>query len=156
MMDPIERVRLELATRKLIIMMLGVMTVLVGAMTIMTGAPAFIEDWFSPWSRVVLGLLAFVPGLMVSIGGAFDDSAWCVWWIQIFGLAGVAAWYAAMAGAYTGLVIRDGPGFVKIGHHLASADAGRAYVPLIYIVLFIITAIPLVTMFRIGKPDKLR
>lgn len=153
--DPVERVRLELVTRRMSIQLLGVMTTLVGAVTMMTGAPSFIEDAFSPWSRVLLGALAFLPGLLVAIGGSFDDRRWCVWWLQVFGLLGVAAWFALMCGTYVWYTFDVvGIDFLKIGQPLASHDQGRAYVPLIYLVLFTMTLVPLITMLRIGQPEK--
>jgi hypothetical protein len=153
-MEPFERVRIELATRKLIVMMLGVMTVLVGAVTIMTGAPAFIEDVFSPWSRVVLGALAFIPGLIVAITNTFNDRTRCIWWLQLFGLSGIAAWFAFMCGSYTWYTLAQGITFVRIGQPLDSEQAGRAYVPLIYLVLLIMSLIPLITMIRVGRPTR--
>lgn len=152
--DPVERVRLELVTRRLSIMMLGVLTVLVGGVMMMTGAPAFIEDWFSPWSRMVLGILAFLPGLMVAIGGIFDDRHPCAWWLHMLGLGGIAAWFAFMCGAYTVLVFQQGIAFAQVGQSLTSEQAGRAYVPLVYLVLFFLALIPLVTMIRVGRPGR--
>lgn len=135
-------------------MLLGVMTVLVGGVTIMTGAPSFIEDWFSPWSRVVLGALAFAPGLLVAIGGAFDDHRPCVWWIHVMGLAGIATWFGFMCISYSVYTAEIGIDFVKIGQPLAATDSGRAYVPLVYLVLFLLAVVPLVTMIRIGRPRR--
>jgi hypothetical protein len=150
----VEQVRLELVTRRLSIMVLGFMGVWVGIAMILTGAPSFIEVWFSPWSRIGLGALAFAPGLLVVIGGLAGDNTVCGWWTQILGLWGCAAWYATMTAAYVGLLVHEGAQWATLGQPLSPEISGRGYVPLIYLALFVLAVIPLVTMIRIGRPQR--
>lgn len=151
----VERVRLELVSRKLMIMMLAVTAVLTGAAIVLTGAPNFIEGWFSPWSRYFLGGISFVAGLVTAIGGLVGDDTRKGWWTQVLGLAAMALWHAGMAVAYTGIVIVQGAGFVGPGEPLPLGVTGRGYVPFLYVGLTIVVVVPLVTMLRLRRPDVL-
>jgi hypothetical protein len=97
----IERIRLELIGRKLMIMALAVAAVFAGAAVMLTGAPNFLEDWFSPWSRYIIGGAPFLFGIIACIGGLATDRTSPGWWAQFTGLLGLTLWYAAMAGCYT-------------------------------------------------------
>lgn len=149
----VERVRLELSTRKLMIMMMALTGVLTGAAIMLTGAPNFIEEWFSPWSRYLVGGSAFAAGLTTTVGGFIGDRVRVGWWTQIAGLFGLAAWNASMAAAYLAVVIRQGAGFVGPGEPLAADVTGRGYVPILYLGLMVVIMVPMVTMIRLRRPD---
>ena len=151
----VERVRLELVSRKLMIMVLALTAVLAGATIMLTGAPNFIEEWFSPWSRYFLGGTSFLAGMVAVAGGAIGDRTRPGWWTQVVGLTMMAAWYLGMAAAYTGVVIQQGAGFVGPGEPLAEGVTGRVYVPVLYLGLTLVALIPLVTMLRLRRPDVL-
>lgn len=151
----VERVRLELVSRKLMIMVLAVTAVLAGAVVMLTGAPNFLEDWFSPWSRYAIGGLSFFAGLVTCVGGLATDRTRPGWWTQVVGLTLMAAWYAAMCAAYTGVVIHQGAGFVGPGEPLSPGVTGRGYVPILYFGLTGVVLIPLVTMIRLQRPTVL-
>lgn len=148
----IERVRLELVTRKFMVMVLALIGVWVGITMCLTGAPAFIETWFSPWSRYVVGGGAFLAGLTVSIGGMMTDRRPPGWWTQVIGLAALTIWYFGMSVAYLGLFMLEGAPFAAPGEPLDPSNSGRGYVPLVYLGLMILTATPLVTMLRLARP----
>lgn len=150
----IRTVRLGLTAHRFAVMWLAVISILVGIVMIVTGAPAFLEDWFSPWSRVVLGVLAFSPGLLTVIGVAVGPARIGGWWTQVLGLLGQAVWYASMMGAYVGLLVYEGPQWADLGEPLNAAVSGRAYVPLIYLGLLGLALIPLVTLLKIGRPGR--
>lgn len=151
----VERVRLELASRKLMIMALGLTAVLAGIAIMLTGAPNFIEEWFSPWSRYLLGGTSFLAGLIAVMGGALGDRAALGWWIQVVGLTGMALWYAGMALAYGAIVVQQGTTVVGPGEPLSEGVTGRGYVPLLYVGLTAVVMIPLVTMIRLRRPSVL-
>ena len=148
----IERVRLELVTRKFMIMVLAMIVVWVGIAMMLTGAPRFIEDWFSPWSRYFIGGLAFSAGLVTSIGGLIGDGCRKGWWTQVAGLSGTALWYGGMSLAYLGLLCTEGLDLVAPGEPLDDILAGRGYVPIVYFGLMIMTLTPLLTMFKLQRP----
>lgn len=148
----IERIRLELIARKLMIMAMAVAAVFAGAAVMLTGAPNFLEDWFSPWSRYFIGGVPFVFGSLASLGGLMTDRTSCGWWAQFSGLLGLALWYASMAVVYIGLVVVQGVSFVGPGETLPEGVTGRGYVPMIYLGLLAATCIPLVTLVRLRRP----
>jgi len=148
----IERVRLELVTRKFMIMVLAMIGVWVGIAMMLTGAPSFLEEWFSPWSRYFIGGAAFVGGIVTSAGGSIGDGCRKGWWTQVTGLTIMTLWYFAMGGAYLCLNARIGVPLVGPGEPLDSALSGRGYVPIVYFGLMIMTATPLVTMFTLQRP----
>lgn len=150
----IERVRLELVARKFMVMILALVAVWVGIAMMLTGAPSFLEGWFSPWSRYAVGSIAFMTGLLTSIGGSMTDQKPGGWWTQVVGLTGLCAWYAGMGIAYIGLVISEGFTWAGLGEALDPSSSGRAYVPIVYLGLMIMTATPLVTMLRLGRPRR--
>lgn len=150
--EAVERVRLELTTRKLMVMMLAVTAVWVGIAIILTGAPRFIEEWFSPWSRYTIGSAAFLAGLTASVGGLMTDKTRRGWWVQLTGLALLVAWYASMGVAYCFLVKDQGLELVGPGEPLDPMSTGRGYVPFIYLGLSLLVLIPLGTMLRLGRP----
>lgn len=152
--DPTERIRLELVTRKFMVMVLGLIAAWVGLAIMLTGAPSFIEAWFSPWSRFYVGGVAEAAGLTVVLGGLAGDLRRSGWWTQVVGLGLLVAWYAGLGGSYAVLVAQEGIDIVAPGQPLASVDAGRAYVPLVYLGLMLLTLTPLVTMLRLGQPAK--
>src|ERR1044072_7181657 len=96
----VERVRLELVTRKFMVMMLALLATWVGIAMCFTGAPSFMETWFSPWSRYAIGAIAFAGGLTVSIGGVLTDLTRKGWWTQMIGLGILVLWYFGMAVSY--------------------------------------------------------
>lgn len=149
-----EQVQVNLQSRRLSIMLLAVTAVWIGAVMIMTGAPNFIEDWFSPWSRVVLGTLIFTAGCLTCIGCVLTDERTDGWWIQVFGLSLLTLWYGGMGAAYIGLIITQGAQWADIGQPLPPNSTGRAYVPLIYLGLLATTAVPLLTLVRLGRPRR--
>lgn len=150
----IERVRLELVTRKFMIMVLAMVGVWVGLAMMLTGAPSFIEDWFSPWSRYFIGGIAFGAGLTTTLGGLLGDGGRCGWWTQVAGLGLLGAWYASIGAAYVGLLYEQGGvPIVGPGEPLGAGITGRGYVPIVYAGLTIMTLTPLVTMFRLQRPD---
>jgi hypothetical protein len=153
-MDPTERIRLELVTRKFMVILLGLTAAWVGLAIMVTGAPSFIEDWFSPWSRFYVGGVAEAAGLTVVLGGMVGDLRRSGWWTQVTGLALLVLWYAGLGASYAVLVFQQGVDIVGPGEHLPSTESGRAYVPMVYLGLMLMTATPLVTMLRIGRPTK--
>ena len=151
----VERVRLELASRKLMIMTLGLTAVLAGIAVMLTGAPNFIEEWFSPWSRYFLGGFSFVAGMVTVLGGAVGDRTRPGWWTQVVGLALMAVWYAGMALAYGNIVVDQGTTIVGPGVPLSEGVTGRGYVPILYLGLTLVVLIPLATMVRLRRPGVL-
>lgn len=153
----VEQVRLELATRKLMVMLVGLIGVWVGIVIALTGAPNFIEDWFSPWSRYFLASPAFFAGLLTVAGGARSDLTRCGWVSQVAGLTGMALWYFAMAVVYFVLVLEQGFHVVGPGEPLADSVTGRGYVPLLYLGLTAMAVVPLATLVRLrgvlGRPS---
>lgn len=150
----IERVRLELVTRKFMVMALALIAVWVGLTMCLTGAPSFMENWFSPWSRYLIGAGAFLSGLIVSLGGVMTDLRRVGWWTQVVGLTMLTAWYLGMAGGYVGLVVSEGVFWAAPGRALDPASTGRAYVVVVYLGLALMAAIPLITMLRLGRPAR--
>lgn len=151
-MRAIERVRLELVTRKFMVMMLAVLATWVGIAMCFTGAPAFMETWFSPWSRYAIGGIAFLGGVATSIGGLMTDRTWRGWWTQVLGLSVLCLWYTGMAVSYLILTIQEGLAVVGPGEPLAPGNSGRGYVVIVYICLVVVTGTPLFTMIRLWRP----
>lgn len=147
-----DRVRHELEARKRMVMAMGLTAVWVGIAIMVMGAPNFLEEWFSPWSRYVLGGTTFTAGLFTCIGGAYGDDTRCGWWSQVLGLSGMIAWQVFMAAAYTGRVLDQGVFLAVPGEPLNAATTGRGYVPFLYVGLALGTLIPLLTMLRNGRP----
>ena len=147
-------VRLGLVAHRLMVMWLAVTSMWVGVTMIVTGAPAFLEDWFSPWSRVVLGALAFAPGLCTVLGAIIGPRRLRGWTLQVAGLLGQGLWYAAMGLAYLGLLFWEGPQWAALGEPLADGVSGRGYVPLIYLGLLGLAVIPMVTLILLGRPRR--
>lgn len=145
----IERVRLELVTRKLMVMVLALIGVWVGIGMCLTGAPFFMETWFSPWSRYIIGGGAFLTGLTVSLGALATDQRARGWWTQAAGLLGLTLWYAGMAVAYLVLFAQEGAHFAAPGAALNPTSSGRGYVIVVYVGLAVLTATPLATMIRL-------
>lgn len=147
-------IELGLIAHRMMIMWLAITSMIIGPVIVVTGAPAFFEDWFSPWSRVMLGLLAFAPAVCTVIGAAMGTRTTGGWWTQLLGLLGQAVWYVAMLCAHVGLLIQEGPQWVRLGEPLAPGISGRGYVPLVYLGLLGLAIIPLVTMLLLGRPRR--
>lgn len=151
--NAVEQVRLELVTRKLMIMLVGLIGVWVGIAIILTGAPNFVEEWFSPWSRYWVGGLALLSGFCTVFGSVWDDRTRCGWWGQAAGLAGMTIWYLSMGAIYFTLVTTQGFDLVGPGEPLAADVTGRGYVPLLYAGLAMMAATPLVTLVNLRRLD---
>lgn len=147
-------IELGLIAHRMMIMWLAIVSIITGITMILTGAPTFLEDWFSPWSRVVLGLLAFAPAVCTVVGAAIGTRTRPGWWAQMLGLLGQTAWYITMMVAYIGLLFHEGPQFARLGQPLAENVSGRGYVPFIYLGLLGLAIIPLVTMLLLGRPRR--
>ena len=149
--EAVARIEVELAARRLIVLVLGLLAIAVGTVMIVTGAPSFIENWFSPWSRVLLGGTSALFGFM-AVFGLLLDHRLSGWVAHLLGLLGLALWYTAIGGAYLGLLVHEGPQWADLGEPLAADVSGRAYVPLIYLGLFLLNLIPLVAALKAGRP----
>jgi hypothetical protein len=151
----INRVSEEIRTRKLLVMVIANTMVAIGAMIILTGAPNFLEDWFSPWSRYLVGGVPFVAGMVVAVAGAPNGTGRISWFIQVIGLILIVAWCLALGAVYVGYVGSEGGAHLAgLGEPLAAPSTGRAYVPIVYLGLTAIVAVPLVTMLRLGPPSR--
>lgn len=149
-----ERVRLELVTRKLGIMILGLTVLWVGLAMVLTGAPNFIEGWFSPWSRYMVGGVAVLAGAGIVAGDAWGDQTARGYWSQCVGLGLMTLWNLFMAVTYGVYVLLTGLEIVGPGEPLSAASTGRGYVPVLYAGLAVLTAVPMGTMIRLGRPSR--
>lgn len=150
----VRAVRAGVAAHRLSVVWLAAISMAVGLTMILTGAPAFVEDWFSPWSRVVLGALAFAPAVCTVVGALLSHNTLPGWWMQVAGLFGQATWYGAMMVVYCGLLVDEGAQWANLGEALDPAVSGRGYVPIIYLGLLGLAVIPLVTLLRLGRPGR--
>jgi hypothetical protein len=148
----VQRIRLEMMALRFSITMLAVTTVWIGIAMILGGAPSFIEGWFSPWSRYLVGGWAFVSGLLTSAGALIGDDRRRGWWAQVVGLAGMTSWYIGMSVAYVCLAFTEGVHILGWGEPLMAGQSGRGYVGLVYLGLAFVTGGPLVTLLRIARP----
>jgi MFS family permease len=147
--ETFERVRLELVKRRMTVLILALTCVWAGAFIILTGAPNFIETWFSPWSRYGVGGVAFVVGIITSVGGFIGDRSRTGWALQAIGLFGMMSWFVGMGAAYWGLIVAQGGlKLVGPGEELAGIWTGRGYVPIIYLGLALLALNPLVAMIK--------
>lgn len=145
----VERLRLELMTRRLMVMLVGLIGVWVGIAVILTGAPNFVEQWFSPWSRYAVGGIPFLAGGAIVIGGFIGEGSSRAWYAEIVGLSGMALWYATMGGLYVALVTLQGFDLVGPGEPLQPEVTGRGYVPFLYLGLVLMSVAPLVAMIKL-------
>jgi len=135
----------------MMIMLIGVTAVWVGIAIMLMGAPDFLEDWLSPWSRYLIGGVAFLAGLSTVGGCLWGDQTRCGWWAQAVGLSGLVLWQVFMAACYTARVLDQGVFMARPGEPLNPATTGRGYVPFLYIGLALGTAIPLAALFRLRR-----
>lgn len=132
--------------------MLGMMATLIGVGIMLTGAPAFLEEWFSPWSRYLIGGFIFVAGLGISLGGLAEETR-CGWFAQITGLTMMSFWSLVLGILHAALYVLAGAQWVGPGEPLSDPTiAGRAYIPLFYLSFFAISAVVLVTSAKVGRP----
>jgi hypothetical protein len=152
--EAVDRLRHELEVRERIVMVMGVTASWVGIAIILMGAPDFLEDWFSPWSRYVLGGWAFVAGLLASSGLILGDCHRRGWLYQVIGLSMMVVWQLTMAACYVGRVLDQGIFLARPGQPLNEGVTGRGYVPFLYIGLTLGTLVPLIAMIRNGRPTR--
>lgn len=147
------RIQVELAVRRLVVTVIGLMAIGIGTTMVVTGAPAFIEAWLSPWSRVSIGLASAGFGFLAVLGLIWDHLR-LAWWGHIVGLVGLCGWHLGIGGAYVGLLINEGPQWANLGEPLPAEVSGRGYVPIVYAGLFFLTLIPLVSALKAGRPHQ--
>lgn len=148
----IERVRLELLTRRFMIALVGFIGAWVGIAIVLTGAPSFVEAVLGPWSRYAIGSVPLISGLAISGGYLWGEETRCGWWSQVLGLSGMTLWYSTVALIYASFAINAGITLLGFGEPLPDQmTRGFTYVPFTYLGLALMAATPLVALIKIGR-----
>lgn len=138
-----------LTSRTIALTLYGAMGTEVGAATLATGGPPIGDAW--PWIRIIVGLLAFVGGLLTILGAIYGDRHEPGWWMALIGTTLMAGWMLIVGTGYALSVIETGVIFSWPWNPVPTTFA-RLYIPLLYqSILFLIT-LHIITLVRLGRP----
>lgn len=149
----LNRVKLELGNRHVLILIHGLLLFEVGIVMFLTGAPDFAGQWFGPHARLALGAGAAIPGLVLIIGAWLSDESSRGYWMQVGGLLGVVLWHMTMCVLYAAYAVKTGVPLLGFDE-LNRPGSARLYVPLIYANIFSLAMVHLVTLLRLGRPPR--
>lgn len=145
---------LELTARTGMMMVHGVMLTLIGLAMVLTGAPAPIEASWGPWSRLAIGGAAIVIGLTILVGASETDNEPVGWWALLLGFGSGVLWHLGLATAYAASAYQSRMALLAPGELLDSTITSRGYIPLVYVGYFLLTAIHLRTVWKLGPPPR--
>lgn len=146
--EQLRRATTALASRFIALWIYGTLGILVGLAMITTGAPSKVEDSFGPWTRLVLGLLAFAGGLLTIIGAPDHTRSRGRWVAALVGTTLLSIWGTAMAVSYFLATLHAGFTFAWPWQRI-SDDSSRLYVPLMYECLFGLFVLHVITLAKL-------
>lgn len=125
----VERIDAELENRFKLLLCHGILASTGGLLMLLFGTSQIYEDLVGPWSRLILGALALVAGLLVVTGLIVDRFAW---WVIAAGMVGLTAWYVAMTLGFAGTVIVDPPQLSWPWSPAPEIPPTRPYIAVVY------------------------
>lgn len=149
----IERVKLELGNRHVLVMLQGLLILEVGIAMVLFGVPGFFSEWYGDHARLWFGFGAIIPGAILVYGVHVTDERRLGYYLQIIGLSGVVLWELAMAVSYAVLAWRTGFDVIPLWASDVE-NASRPYVSLVYLNILMLALVHLVTLLRLGKPPR--
>lgn len=149
-----KRIVLEIQNRTLMLCVHGLILMLVGLMMATTGAPLVTEEWFGPWSRIVVGSWAIVAGAVSIFGVALSDDIRLGWRSMLVGSLAGGLWHLGLASTYGWAAITTKMSILLPGEPLGSDIVSRGYIPFIYLGYVLLIAIHAVTLIRLGPPPR--
>jgi hypothetical protein len=150
----LERIKLELANRHVLILLHGLLLFEIGIVMILTGAPDFFGQWFGPHARLWLGGGAAIPGLLLIVGAWITDERERGYWLQVAAFVGVVVWHFTMSLFYGIYAFKSGAVHVLGLNDVNQAGSARPYVPLVYTNILLLAMVHLVTLIRLGRPPR--
>lgn len=125
----------------------------VGGAMIVAGGPTLIEQHWGPWSRVILGGLAILGGVLTMLGAILGDRTRRGWWTAIWGTSLMVVWAGAVCAGYAILTVQDGVVFAYPWQMIAPSY-GRLYIPLLYQSIVLLILLHVITLLRLGRPPR--
>lgn len=149
-----KRIVLELGNRTAMLCVHGGLLLVVGLMMALTGAPRPTEDWFGPWSRLVVGGSGLLAGAVILVGVALTDESTRGWRTQVAGTSMAALWHLGLTATYAFAAITERMEILAPGESLADGVVNRGYIPFIYLGYEMLVVIHAVTLARLGPPPR--
>lgn len=151
MTDHEHEVLVWLTSRTIAMTLYGAMGIEVGAATLAAGGPPIVDDW--PVTRLIIGLLALIGGLLTVAGSLIGDRREPGWWVALAGTTLMASWMVVVGTAYFLITVRDGIVF-SLPWQPVPPSLGRLYIPLLYQSILFLIVLHIVTLLRLGRPSK--
>lgn len=131
----------------------GVLLIL-GLMMALTGAPAPTEAWYGPWSRLVVGGIGLLTGMVLLVGVALTDDVRRGYWALLGATAAGALWHLGLSATYAYAAITTRMDLLFPGEPLSTAVTNRGYIPFVYLGLCLLINTHLWTLVRLGRPPR--
>lgn len=142
-----------LASRTTALAFYGLLGLEVGIAMMLGGAPATVEEHFGPWIRYALGAPATLGGILLLASVVMGDRTLRGWWSALAGTATMTMWGLAMSVTFVATALENGIELLGF-NDVATLGVSRLYVPLVYHNLFLLLALHLVTIVRLGRPKR--
>jgi hypothetical protein len=131
----------------------GAMAFGTGLVMSLTGAPGTVEQHFGPMIRLALGGPLFIGGLLTITGSFLSNERRWSWWAAMIGMIIFTLWALAMTVAYTVAGLDAGFTMASPMQEIPLTKA-RAYVPVFYQGVMLLTGMHVVTFWRLGRPPR--
>lgn len=148
------RIVLELENRTLMLCVHGGVLLILGLMMMFTGAPAPMEAWYGPWSRLVVGGTGFLIGAATLVGVALTDESRRGYSAMLVGTILAALWHAGLSLTYAYAASTSRMELLAPGEPLSAAVTQRGYIPFVYLGYVLLVSIHAVTLARLGPPPR--
>ena len=148
------RIVLELENRTLMLCVHGGILIVLGLMMALTGAPAPTEDWYGPWSRLVVGGAGMAIGLTTLVGVALTDESRVGYASMMVGTVMAAFWHGGLSLTYAYAVATQKMALLSPGEPLDTAITNRGYIPFVYLGYVLLVCIHASTLVRLGPPPR--
>lgn len=148
------RIVLELENRTLMLLTHGGMLLVLGLMMVLTGAPRPTEEWFGPWSRLVVGGAGMLCGLTALVGVALTDDSRRGYRLLLAGTISGMVWHVGLSLTYAWAVSESRLEILAPGEALDSAISNRGYIPFVYLGYVLLIGIHARTLVKLGPPPR--
>jgi len=148
------RIVLELENRNSMLLVHGALLLVLGLMMTLTGAPRPTEEWFGPWSRLVVGGAGMLSGLVALVGVALTDDSRRGYRLLLGGTAFGMLWHVGLSATYAWAVTQSRLELLAPGEILDINISNRAYIPFVYLGYVLLIGIHVRTLVKLGPPPR--